>query len=167
MKELSQIVLEFVKERGACEAGIATVETLEGGPPSVDLSYVLPQAKSAVVFAVPLDQSLIPLYLMKKDRSSHAQNNIDTNVIADGIAMQLVGYLKQKGDQSVPVNTNAVYRQSVPELTEDLYPDISHRYLAVRAGVGARLFESVCDWGGLRFCDVTVDRTQVRLWMAT
>ena len=136
MKELSQTLLDFVKDRGTCEAGIATVETLAGGPPSVDLSYLLPQAKSAVVFAIPLDQSLIPPYLMKKDRSSHAQNYLDSNVIADGIAMQLASYLKQKGYQSVPVDTNGVYRGGVPEPTAELCPDISHRYLAVRAGVG-------------------------------
>ncbi len=136
MEELRQIVLDFVKDRKATAAGIATVETLEGGPPSVDLTYVLPDAKSAVVFAVPLDQSLIHPYLMKKDRDSHAQNYIDTNVITDGIAMQLATFLKQKGYPSVPVDTNGVYRQGLPDLSEDLYPDISHRYLAVRAGVG-------------------------------
>ena len=93
MDSLSQMLLDFVKDRGACEAGIATVETLEGGPPSVDLSYVLPSAKSAVVFAVPLDQSLIPPYLTKKDRESHEQNYVDSNIIADGIAMQLASFL--------------------------------------------------------------------------
>ena len=115
MDKLSQTVLDFVKYRGACEAGIATVETLEGGPPSVDISYVLPSAKSAVVFTLPLDQSLIPPYLMKEDRSSHEQNYVDTNVVADGIALQLASYLKQKGYQAVPIDTNGVYRGGVPE----------------------------------------------------
>jgi epoxyqueuosine reductase QueG len=32
---------------------------LEGGPPSADLAYVLPTAKSAVSFAVSLDKNFI------------------------------------------------------------------------------------------------------------
>lgn len=97
---------------------------------------MLPSAKSAVVFALAFDQSLIPPYLTKKDRISYEKNYLATNVVADGIAMQLATYLKQRGYQSVPVDTNQVYRQGVPQLTEDWHPDISHRYLAVRAGVG-------------------------------
>ena len=46
--------------------GIATTETLEGGPPSTDLTYVLPEAKSAVVFALPLDQGAIERFLEKR-----------------------------------------------------------------------------------------------------
>ncbi|MBW2284596.1 MAG: epoxyqueuosine reductase, partial [Deltaproteobacteria bacterium] len=49
--ELSRLVLDYVKCEGACAAGIATVDTLAGGPPSADMTYVLPGAKSAVCFA--------------------------------------------------------------------------------------------------------------------
>ena len=59
MKELSRTVMDYVMSLGACAAGIATVNTLAGGPPSADLRYILPSAQSAVVFALPLDQALI------------------------------------------------------------------------------------------------------------
>ena len=68
MENLTRIVLEYPILEGAFKSGIATVETLAGGPPSVDLSYVMPDARSAVIFAVAIDQGPIPDYLGKKDR---------------------------------------------------------------------------------------------------
>ena len=67
MEKLSRIVREYVIIEGACTAGIATIQTLSDGPPSSDLTYVLPKARSAISFAVALDQSVIPPYLMKKE----------------------------------------------------------------------------------------------------
>ncbi len=67
MKELSNLLIKMVVEYGACSAGISTIETLEGGPASTDLTYVLEGAKSALTFAIPLKQSTIEPYLMKKD----------------------------------------------------------------------------------------------------
>ena len=51
---------------GACAAGIVAVNTLEGGPPSADLRYMLPSEQSAVVFALPLDQTMIMPFLQKR-----------------------------------------------------------------------------------------------------
>ncbi|MBN2539551.1 MAG: epoxyqueuosine reductase [Deltaproteobacteria bacterium] len=137
MKKLSEIVQEFVIIEGACSAGIVTTETLAGGPPSSDLTYVLPGAKSAVVFAVGIDPKTIPPYLAKKDRLTYEQAYMRTTALAGGIAFHLSNYLGQKGYPSVPVADNCVYR---PESSGGLYgdyPDIAHRYLAVRSGVGS------------------------------
>jgi len=137
MDQLSRTVIEYVLDDGACAAGICTTETLAGGPPSVDLSYVLPGAKSAISFAVPLDQSLIPSYLAKKDRRSHELDNLHVNGRATGLAAHLANYLTMKGYPSVPVLANEVYRQNTPGGLLDMHPDISLRYLAVRSGVGS------------------------------
>lgn len=137
MKELSRRVMEYLLGEGACAAGIVTVEGLAGGPPSADLSYVLPGAKSAISFAVPLDQSLITPYLMKKDRRSHERDNLRANALATGLASHLANYLSHKGYRSVPVLANEVYRQDTPRGVMDMHPDISLRYLAVRSGVGS------------------------------
>jgi len=136
MMQLNEMVLDFVISEGACAAGIATLKTLEGGPPSADLTYVLPSAKSAVTFALPLDQSLITLFLAKEDRRSHERNNIATNVMASGIALALSNFLSQRGYLSTPVASNQVYRKEAPRGLFDLIPEISLRYLAVRSGVG-------------------------------
>ncbi len=65
---------------GAFKVGIATTETLSCGPPSADLTYVLPEAKSAVCFALALDQDLIAPYFRKKDHESLETNKVRTTV---------------------------------------------------------------------------------------
>jgi len=137
MDELSRQVIDYAIGDGACAAGICTTETLAGGPPSTDLSYVLPGAKSAISFAVPLDQSLIRPYLLKKDRRSHELDNLHANARATGLAAHLANYLTMKGYPSATVLANEVYRQDTPGGVVDMYPDLSLRYLAVRSGVGS------------------------------
>ena len=137
MARLSELVKDYVLLEGACAAGIATTETLRGGPPSTDLSYVLPGARSAVCFALKLDQTLIPPYLSKKDRLSHEKDNFRTNFLASGMALGLAKYLEQKGHPSVPIAANEVYRPETPRGRLDMMPDISLRYLAVRSGVAS------------------------------
>jgi len=135
MTALGKLLVHYVLSGGAKAAGIATCQTLEGGPPSADLTYVLPDARSAVVFAVPLNQSHIEPYLAKKDRRSHEKDNIAVNLVASGMALELSNYLKQHSYPAVPLAANQVYRSDTPHGRFDMMPDISLRYLAVRAGV--------------------------------
>jgi epoxyqueuosine reductase QueG len=62
---------ELLTTQGVPLMGVCTKETLAGGPPSTDLEYVLPGAKSAITFAVPLDQEKIELYLSKQDHAAY------------------------------------------------------------------------------------------------
>ncbi|GAB4353959.1 MAG: epoxyqueuosine reductase [Candidatus Abyssubacteria bacterium] len=135
MYSLEQIIIDRLVGEGACAYGFATTETLAGGPPSVDLEYVLPGAQSAVSFAVPLDQRCIPSYLMKRDHLSQQKDNTRANKIASGIALDLARFLEQKGYPSYPIASNQVYRQDTPRGIFDMKPDISLRYLAARSGV--------------------------------
>ena len=141
MKKLSRIAKEFVLIEGACRAGIATLETLHGGPPSTDLTYVLPEARSAVVFAVAIDPEPIIPYLTKKDRIGLEKAFVQANVVASGIAFHLANYMTQKGFPSVPVAANNVFRPPAAGrpsgyIADAYQPNIAHRYLAVRSGVG-------------------------------
>jgi len=97
---------------------------------------MLPGAKSAICFAVPLDQGLIPPYLAKENRIDHERDNIHANTVATGIAQQLTDFLNQKGFPSVAVSANEVWRADAPRQVSALYPPLSHKYLAVRSGVG-------------------------------
>ncbi|MBU2546847.1 MAG: epoxyqueuosine reductase [Proteobacteria bacterium] len=135
-ERLSRSVEAFVQNAGGIATGIATVETLAGGPPSADLSYVLPGARSAVVFALPLDQEAIERYLAKKDFKSSNIDNRRVNSMASGIALELAVYLRMKGHAAVPVSSNFFYREDAPLGRLEEQPDISHRYLAVRSGIG-------------------------------
>jgi epoxyqueuosine reductase QueG len=136
MEITSKLVLEYLKVEGTVHAGIATPETLAGGPPSTDLSYVMPSAKAAIVFALPLNLDAIPDYLGKKDRLTYETDYIRQSSLGDGIAVKLANFLIAKGHPSTPLAVNEIYREGTPEEKKRFYPDISHRYLAAASGVG-------------------------------
>lgn len=136
MERLSNTVKDLALGGSAVAVGIVTNETLKGGPPSTELSYILPEAKSAVVFALPLDQDVIGPFLKKEDMAGMNIANRRANTMASGVALELAEYLNMKGHASVPVTANAVYRKDVPGGPYTELPPVSHRYLAVRSGVG-------------------------------
>ncbi len=134
--ELSAKVRAFARNYGACEVGINTVESLEGGPPSTDLSYLLEGARSAVTFAMALDAEAIDDYLGKKSRERHQINLSRTGTLATGLAAQLASYLQQFGFESIGIAANEIYREDAEVSASESLPDLSHRLLAVRCGVG-------------------------------
>ena len=135
-RALTDFAVDFLQTQGASVVGIATTDTLAGGPPSADLEYVLPGARSAVSFAVPFDQDLIEQYLSKRDHAGHQRDNFHTNIFTSGLAVALAEYWNQTGVPSVGVLSNAVYRRDTPAGMLDFKPDLSHRYVAVASGVG-------------------------------
>ncbi len=135
-KQLSAVARQFLTLQGASAVGICTRETLAGGPPSTDLEYVLPGARSAVSFAVPMNQKKIERYLAKESHAEHQENNISVNTFVTGLACSLADYWNQKGIVSRGLSGNGVYRQDTPGGMYDFMPEISHRYLAARSGVG-------------------------------
>ncbi|MBI9075966.1 MAG: epoxyqueuosine reductase [Desulfatibacillum sp.] len=136
MNDLREIMLESARLAGVSSVGVATVETLAGGPESADLTRVLDGAKSAIVFALPLDPQAIKSYLSKKDRMTHERDNLDVNTMAAGVALNLAGYLEMKGHKAHAMMPNNFYRTDTPMGALDMAPDVSLRYLAVRAGIG-------------------------------
>ena len=134
---LNQIIKEFLMERGALKVGFATKETLAGGPPSIDLDYRLEGAKSAISFALPMNRDYIRLFLSKKDRSPHENDNIETNLRCKDLSWELAEMLKEKGHLSKGCAANQKYRQDTEDWMLYLHPDLSHRYMAVRSGVGS------------------------------
>jgi epoxyqueuosine reductase QueG len=75
---------------GACVVGVTTTEKLAGGPPSTDLTYVLPNAKSALCFAVPLNPDFIDPWFSKKNHEDHFRNNIQTNDIGLNVVTKVI-----------------------------------------------------------------------------
>jgi len=134
---LEKRIEEFLRERGALRVGFATLETLAGGPPSADLTYRLPSARSAVSFALPLNRDHIRAFLAKQDRSPHEQDNIGTNFRVTNLSWELAALLKKEGHEAKGCAANTKYRTELPNWQIELHPDISHRYLAVRSGVGS------------------------------
>jgi len=136
MVRLTQTVKDFLITSGAVAVGIATPETLAGGPPSADLTYVLPSAKSAVCFALPLDQDLIERFLKKEEYRGANIDNRRTNTLASGLATELAVFLDMMVFKSFAVASNLRYRKDIPGGVLEEKPDIAHRYLAVRSGIG-------------------------------
>jgi len=136
MERLSQTIKDFALGGGAVAVGFANTETLMGGPPSTDLSYVLPGAKSAVVFALPLNQAVLEPFLKKEDMGGLNIDNRRVNTMSSGISLELASYLNMKGFVSAAVTANGMYRKDVPGGAYSEVPPLSHRYLAVRSGVG-------------------------------
>ncbi len=135
-EQLTYRVKDLARRLGADLVGIVTKETLAGGPPSTDLSYVLPGANSAVVFAVSLDQDCIEPFIEKTDFITFNKNNVRTNTLASGISLDVSKYLDMKGFKAVALNANIDYRKDTKGGVLDEKPPISHRYLAARSGVG-------------------------------
>jgi epoxyqueuosine reductase QueG len=135
MDNLNEIIMDAQWTSGACAVGVATLETLAGGPPSVDLSYVLPDAQSAIVFGFALDQELVGRYLRKEERRAHELDNIQKNMMASGAALFGEKFLNELGYPSQAICSNTVYRSDVPGGSAAMMPDISLRYLAVASGI--------------------------------
>jgi epoxyqueuosine reductase len=135
-QSLSEQVLDFARSWGAAVVGVASRETLAGGPPSGDLEFILPGARSAVSIAVPLNKDCIRSSLAKEDRRSHEQDNFRVTMEATGIAAYLARYLEQEGYPSKGVTSNDAYREEMPGGCRSILPDLFHRYLAVRSGLG-------------------------------
>jgi len=120
--------------------GIATSETLAGGPHSTDITYLMPEAKSVISFAVPLDRDKIRAFLRKdlpNGRIEHEKDNIATYLKAIEIAKMSADFLKNKGFNSIEIIPNFEYRTEVKGWRLTLPPNISLRYIAARSGVGS------------------------------
>ena len=127
---------QFLLERGALKVAFADIDSLRGGPPSADLTYILPEARSAVSFALPLDRDKIRAFLGKRNQTQHEADNIEMNVRISQVGKELAGWLEEQGFASRRVHANLVYRQDEPDWRMQLHPDLSHRYIAVASGLG-------------------------------
>ena len=79
--------------------------------PSADITYIMPEARSAVSFALPLDREKIQPLPFKRDHAAHEQDNIELNVRASRLAKELALWLEEKGHAAKRVVANLNYRQ--------------------------------------------------------
>ncbi|TFF86636.1 MAG: epoxyqueuosine reductase [Promethearchaeota archaeon] len=133
------------------------MKTLEGGPPSSDLTYVLPEAESAISFALPLNKEYIRSFLAKKNWIDHTRDNIEVNrrsVILSNEVIEIlqkkgfkaaqppepgnyISFRQKKGANEGDMEGDPQYRLEVPNWRMILPPHLSHKYIAVRSGVGS------------------------------
>ncbi|MDR2698975.1 MAG: hypothetical protein LBB30_04805, partial [Candidatus Methanoplasma sp.] len=121
---------------GAALSGIATKGSLEGAPYTADLDYVLPGARSAIIFAVPFDEGLIEPFLSKKDFSLSG-HKIERTTFTFGISFELSTVLTALGHKAVPIASNFAFRRDTPNGIFDRIPPVSLKILAAACGVGS------------------------------
>ncbi|MHA2288461.1 MAG: right-handed parallel beta-helix repeat-containing protein [Promethearchaeota archaeon] len=137
---LQEEVKEMLLKQGAVSVGFATKTTLEGGPPSTDLTYVLPEGETIVCFAVPLDKAKIRSYLEKKLPRGHIDHVIDRGdayLKAYKFSRIASNFLEERGFKSAPVYNNFKYREEDPDWRSKMPPILALRWIAARSGVGS------------------------------
>jgi epoxyqueuosine reductase QueG len=131
----TEMALNMPKGLGAALSGIVTKKSLEGAPYTADLDYVLPGARSAILFAVPFDQELIEPFLSKKDFSLSGKK-IERTTFSFGISFELSTVFKSLGYEAVPIASNFDFRKDTPNGIYDRIPPISLKLLAAACGIG-------------------------------
>jgi len=129
-----ELALKMPLNLGASKSGIAVKETLKG-PYTSDLEYVLPGARSAIVFCVPFDQNLIDPFFAKEGFEL-SENKIRTTTFAAGIAFEISTVLTSLGYRTYPVAPNFAFRNETPNGIFDRIPPISLKFLARASGIG-------------------------------
>jgi len=125
---------------GAKKVGFATLETMESDMSGTDLTYLLPEAQSAVSFFVPFDKEMILKYLGKVDpsiRGEHERENFEIHQIIWRAAQRVKHWLIEQGYKAISVIPNNHYRTDVPNWQITLPPELSLRYLAVVSGIAS------------------------------
>ena len=135
---LNDEIEKFLKDRGAKKVGFANKESL-AGPPNADISYVIPEAKSAISYALLFDRDKIRDYLAKKEGAfhEHETNRFDLNYRSVKISRELASWLKQKGYDAKHIISNNNYKKEIKGWRATMPPTLSHRYVAVASGVGS------------------------------
>jgi len=140
MGELEEQIKNIAREQGAALVGIASHKRLADAPPSGDPCYLLSSARSIISFAIPFDRVKLRGFFSKKDWLSWGIDKKENTQYLYMISDYIVEFLKGKGFEACVVDVNCTYRPEpgAKDITEmvDMYPDFSHRYGAVAAGVG-------------------------------
>ena len=137
---LEQDIKGMLLEDGAVKVGFAILETMAGGPTGADITYLLPEAQSAIGFYVPFKKEMILKYLGKEDpniRGIHEEENFGIHRIIWNASQRVKHWLIEQGYKAMSVFPNNQYRTDIPGWQVTLPPELSLRYLAVRTGVAS------------------------------
>ena len=137
---IEQEITKFLEDAGALKVGFTNQEKLKDGPPSTVLSTYMADAKSAIVFAVPMDREIARSYLAKDNinaRSNHEKDNYRTLIKSFILGLDVKDILESKGFKAEAVFPNFEYKSYDVKGLFKPFPIISLRYLAAMSGVGS------------------------------
>lgn len=135
MKRIEAQVKEYAKSLGIGVIGCAGPERLDG-PPSMDPSYTMRGAKSAICFALPMDVPAIYDFLSKKSPVPHNIDQLKLNQRMRHHAERIAEYMRSRGHRARAVPSNNSYRRSPDPFAT--HPSFSHRFGAIAAGIAGQ-----------------------------
>ncbi len=147
---IEQEITKYLKDAGALKVGFTSQEILKDGPPSTVLSTYMAEAKSAILFAIPMDRELIRSYLAKDNinaRSDHEKDNYRTLIKSFKLGLDVKDILVSKGFKAKAVFPNFEYESYDVKGLFKPFPIISLRYLAAMSGFGS------LGWSGNQYPD--------------
>ncbi len=135
MESLEDRIKDFARRLGVEVVGIAGPERLHG-PPSLDLSYTMPGARSVVAMALPMHEGALYEFLAKRSPAPHNLDQFLNYQRLQRIGKDLADYLVSQGHRAVGVPLSADYRRAVYVFRPR--PAFSLRLGAVAAGIAAQ-----------------------------
>jgi len=131
---LREEISSMARGMGIDKVGFTTRERLADAPPSADLGYLLPSARSAISLAVALDKPAIRAYLGKVDQMAHSRDHIASYMKLVDVSRAIQELLRDRGYEAATSWPNFEYRKGQPFMA--MVPPLSHRYVAVASGIG-------------------------------
>ncbi len=128
-------IKDFVRARGVEVVAIAGPERLDG-PPSLDLSYTMPGARSVVSMALPMNTEAIYDFLSKRSPAPHNLDQFLSYQRLQRIGKELADHLVSLGHRATGVPLSADYRRALYVFRPR--PAFSLRLGAMAAGVGGQ-----------------------------
>lgn len=135
MSQLEKTIKTAAHDLGVTVVGIAGPERLKSGPPSIDLNYSLPGARSFISLVLPMDIGAIDEFLSKASPAPHNLDQYRKYQKLLRIGHKLADAVRKLGHEARALPLSADYRR-------DLYvfnprPAFSFRLGAIAAGTAA------------------------------
>lgn len=128
MDDLTEKIKQFAKDKGACLVGIASPDKLSNAPEGWKPWNLLPNVKSLISVAVKLNRTTI--FQLPKTLKEYRLNYDLVNNKLNNLVWEISCFLEEEGYEAIPIPA------STPFDEKKLMGDISHKHVAVAAGLG-------------------------------
>jgi len=131
MLRFTRRLKNLAREKGADLIGIAPLERFGAAPPDQHPTYYLPEAQAVISMAIRVNRAGLKAILSGTSIYSYCVFGFKAiNERLNHLAYQVARFLEDEGFEAYPVPANA------PRNPRTLKAEISHRHVAVAAGLG-------------------------------
>ncbi|MGP3667465.1 MAG: 4Fe-4S dicluster domain-containing protein [Candidatus Bathyarchaeota archaeon] len=128
LSNLTEEVKKFLKDKGADLVGIASPDRLANAPDNHKPENFLPDVKSLISIGLKLNVSVVKG--LPKTRREYRMVYDNVNFRLNTLACDVSCLLESKGYKAIPFPASRPYDE------KNIYGDISHKHIAVAAGLG-------------------------------